>query len=80
MSEKLLGSEDIGSKCFRTSICNVLTELQALCADLASIRQTPPPPPFDEESWLPFGNSSQKWGVQMDGDRGRFWVFGASEL
>ena len=50
VSEKLLGSEDIGSKCFRTSICNVLTELQALCADLASIRQTPPPPPFDEES------------------------------
>ena len=28
----------------------VLTELQALHADLASIRQIPSPPPFDDES------------------------------
>ena len=31
-------------------LVNVLTELQALRADLASIRQTPSPPPFDDES------------------------------
>ena len=31
-------------------LVNVLIELQALYADLASIRQTPPPPPFDDES------------------------------
>ena len=39
---------------------DVLTELQALRADLASIQQSPPPPSFDDESCLPFGNSSQK--------------------
>ena len=31
-------------------LVDVLTELQALRADLASIRQTPLPPPFDDES------------------------------
>ena len=31
-------------------LVDVLMELQALCADLASIRWTPPPPPFDDES------------------------------
>ena len=31
-------------------LVDVLTELQTLRADLASIRQTPPPPPFDDES------------------------------
>ena len=30
-------------------LVDVLTELQALRADLASIRQSPPPPPFDDE-------------------------------
>ena len=53
-------------------LVDVLTELQALRADLTSIRRSPPPPPFDDESRLPFGNSSQKGGVHMDGDRGRF--------
>ena len=31
-------------------LVDVLTELQALCANLVSIKQTPPPPPFDDES------------------------------
>ena len=31
-------------------LVDVLTELQALCSDLASIRQSPPPPLFDDES------------------------------
>ena len=31
-------------------LVDVLTELQALRADLASIRRTPPPPTFDDES------------------------------
>ena len=31
-------------------LVDVLTELQALCANLASIKQTPPPPPFDDKS------------------------------
>ena len=30
-------------------LVDVLIELQALRADLASIRRSPPPPPFDEE-------------------------------
>ena len=53
-------------------LVDVLTKLQALHADLASFRQSPPPPPFDDESWLSFGNSSQKRGVHMDGNKGRF--------
>ena len=31
-------------------LVDMLTELQALCAELASFRQSPPPPPFDDES------------------------------
>ena len=31
-------------------LVNVLIELQALHVDLVSIRQSPPPPPFDDES------------------------------
>ena len=31
-------------------LVDVLTELQALRVDLASIRQSPPPSPFDNES------------------------------
>ena len=31
-------------------LVDVLTELQALRADLVSIRRSPPPPPFDEKS------------------------------
>ena len=31
-------------------LVNVLTELQALQVDLASIRRSSPPPPFDDES------------------------------
>ena len=31
-------------------LVNVLTELQALYVDLASIRRSPSPPPFDDES------------------------------
>ena len=30
-------------------LVDVLIELQALRADLASIRRSPPPPPFDDE-------------------------------
>ena len=30
-------------------LVDMLTELQALRADLASFRQSPPPPPFDDE-------------------------------
>ena len=61
----------------RQLLVDVLTKLQALRADLASIRRSPSPPLFDDESGLPFGNSSQKKGVHMDGefvDRGRFYV------
>ena len=31
-------------------LVNVLTELQALCVDMASFRRSTPPPPFDDES------------------------------
>ena len=31
-------------------LVDMLTELQALRADLASFRRSPPPPPFDDES------------------------------
>ena len=31
-------------------LVDVLTNLQALRVDMASIRRTPPPPPFDDES------------------------------
>ena len=31
-------------------LVDVLMELQALHAELASIRRSPPPPPFDDES------------------------------
>ena len=52
---------------------DVLIELQALRADLASTRgSTPQPPPFDDESLLSFGNSSQKGGVHMHVVRGSF--------
>ena len=30
-------------------LVDVLTELQALRAELASFRRSPPPPPFDDE-------------------------------
>ena len=59
---------------------DVLTELQALRANLVSVRRSSLPPPFDDESSLPFGNLSQKGGVHMDGDKGRFCFFGALEL
>ena len=37
-------------------LLDVLIEFQALWVDLASARDsTPQPPPFDDESWLPFG-------------------------
>ena len=54
---------------------DVLTELQALHVDLESSRHSPPPS-FDDESWFPFGNSSQKGGIHTYGDRGSFDVFG----
>ena len=41
-----------------------------------SARHSTPPPPFDDESWLPFGNLSQKGGVHVHVDRGSF-CFGA---
>ena len=51
----------------------MLTELQALRADLAGARvSTPLAPPFDDDFGLPFGNSSQKGGVDIHGDRGSF--------
>ena len=53
----------------------MLTELQVFRVELVSFRRSPPPSPFDDESSLPFGNSSQKGGVHMDGDRGRFFFF-----
>ena len=49
-------------------------------SDLVSVRRSSLPPPFDDESSLPFGNLSQKGGVHMDGDKGRFCFFGALEL
>ena len=61
-------------------LVDVLTELQALRVDLASVRRSTPPPPFDDEPWFPFVNSSQKRGVHIDGDRGRFWCFWSFRL
>ena len=46
-------------------LVDMLDELRALRADLESFRQSPPSPPFDDELWFPFGNSSQKGGVHM---------------
>ena len=46
-----------------------------LRAKLASFRQSSRPPPFDDGSSLPFGNSSQKGRVHMTRDRGRFFFF-----
>ena len=40
-------------------------ELQTLRADLAGVRRSFPPPPFKDESRLPFGNSSQKGEVHI---------------
>ena len=51
-------------------------ELQTLRADLAGVRRSSPPPPFKDESRLPFGNSSQKGEVHigfMHADRGSFF-------
>ena len=45
-------------------LVDVLIELQSLRADLASLKRSPPSPPFDDER-LPFGNFSQK-GVHLD--------------
>ena len=54
-------------------LLDVLTEFQALQVDLASASgSTPQPPPFDDESLLSFGNSSQKGGVHMHVVRGSF--------
>ena len=44
-------------------LLDMLTELQALLADLAGARvSTPLAPPFDDDFGLPFGNLSQKGG------------------
>ena len=51
-------------------LVDVLMELQALRANLVSIRRSFPPPPFDDDPSLPFGNSSQKGGVHIDVNRG----------
>ena len=59
-------------------LLDVLTELQALRADLVGAWQSSPPPLFDDESWLPFGNLSQKGEVHigfMHEDRGSFFFF-----
>ena len=61
-------------------LVDVLAELQALLADLASTRRSPPPPSFDDEPKLPFDNLSQKGGVHIvHGDRGSF-CFGVHRL
>ena len=52
-----------------------LAELQALRVDLVSVRHSSPPLPFDDGSWLPFDNSSQKGGVFIHVDRGRFRLY-----
>ena len=54
-------------------LVDVIMELQVLRAKLASFRQSSRPPPFDDGSSLPFGNSSQKGRVHMTRDRGRFF-------
>ena len=46
-------------------LVDMLDELRSLRADLDSFHWSPLPPPFDDESLLPFGNSSQKGGVHM---------------
>ena len=51
---------------------DVLLELQALWVDLAGVRgSTLLAPPFDDDSWLPFGNSLQKGAVHTHGAMGR---------
>jgi len=47
-------------------LVDMLIKLQALREDLVSIKRSPAQPPFDDESQLPFGNSSQKGEVHMD--------------
>ena len=39
---------------------DVLTELQALCADLASVRRSTPPPPFDDNLDCPLAIRHKK--------------------
>ena len=61
-------------------LVDVLTELQALHAILASLRRSPPPPPFNDR-WLSSGNSTQKEGkreyiwIRDFVDKGRFLLF-----
>ena len=47
----------------------MLNEVAALWADLVVAKGSTPP---SVESWLPFGNTSQKGGV--DRDRGRYCI------
>ena len=46
-------------------LVDMLDELRALRADLAHLRRSPSPPPFDDGLRLPFGISSQKGGVHL---------------
>ena len=50
-------------------LLDVLNEVAALRVELAIARGSTPSAPPSDESWLPFGNMSQKGGVHRD--RGR---------
>ena len=73
-------SDDSSICCMLDIVMIVQATHDQLLVELASFWWSPPPPPFDDE-WLPFGNSSQKGGVHMAGDKGRFFCcFGALKL
>ena len=46
-------------------LVDVLDEICALHIELAQFRRSSPPPPFDDEFWLPFGILLQKGGVHI---------------
>ena len=55
-------------------LVDMLDELRAFWANLAHLRCSPSPPPFDDGFWLPFGIPSQKGGVHFDTCRWRYIV------
>ena len=46
-------------------LVDMLDELHTLRVNLAHLRHSPSPPPFDDGFWLPFDIPSQKGGVHL---------------